>query len=321
MNTILFLGSSFLAGIFSFFSPCILPLIPSYLTYITGVSLDELKNDKKQKAFIHTMFFVLGFSIVFVFVGAFFSTTFGLFGKVSSVIYTIAGIIVIFLGLNFIFNFWKLLNIEKRFHLKNKPVNLLGSFLFGMAFGAGWTPCVGPFYGSIVLLAGSSNTFWLGIVSMFIFSLDIGFPFIISSLFFNSALKQFNKIKPHMQKIKILSGIFLILIGLLILFGQLKEINSLIFKIAGTLSIIEYKQPGIIGLIFGLCFILLSAILIFFYIRKLLSVLKVKDNNAKIILPYRIIFISLFLIIGILILTGILNISALLIKWFTFQGY
>ncbi len=150
---------AFAAGVLSFLSPCVLPLIPSYLSLVGGVSVHELDGKRRQrsKVFIRTVLFVLGFSTVFILLGVLFSGTGGFLTGATQIVNIVAGSLIILLGLNFVFNFWKFLNFEKKLHMRSSPTGSVGALLLGMAFGAGWTPCVGPILASILCLAGSSR--------------------------------------------------------------------------------------------------------------------------------------------------------------------
>ena len=194
---------AFGAGILSFFSPCILPLIPAYISFITGLSLDELRlpGDKSrnienlQKILRQTILFVLGFSFVFVALGA----TAGYLGDVISqhekMIRIIGGSVIIFLGLHVtgVFNI-RQLEYEKKLHLSSKPANIFGAFLIGMVFAIGWTPCVGPALAAILGLAGTQKTIGKGIMLLSAYSIGLGLPFILTALAMNAFLNLFSKV-------------------------------------------------------------------------------------------------------------------------------
>jgi len=152
------LALSFAAGVLSFLSPCIVPLVPSYLSFIGGVAATEAADRAPTRGVVilRTLLFVLGFTVVFVVLGIVFSGSGALFSNAASVMNVIAGGVVILLGLNVIFDFWKFLNIERRFHLSSRPAGHFGSVLIGMAFGAGWTPCIGPILASVLMRPASA---------------------------------------------------------------------------------------------------------------------------------------------------------------------
>lgn len=226
--------AAFTAGIISFVSPCVLPLIPGYLSFISGVSLEEMrggerKSEALKKVSLNTLFFVLGFSFVFVamgasatFVGEFLLSKLSLFNK-------IAGVIIILLGLHIIGVFKiSFLNYEKRFHTKSKPLSPLGSFVVGLAFAFGWTPCIGPILGGILALAANQDTMGKGIMLLSSYSLGLGIPFLVTAVSFNTFLGVFGRVKRHFRTIEIISGLFLVTIGFLIFIGSFGYIAGLL---------------------------------------------------------------------------------------------
>jgi cytochrome c-type biogenesis protein len=220
---------AFLAGLASFFSPCILPIIPSYLAFITGLSLSELTADKKsakirKTTVVSTLCFIMGFSVVFVSLGAGASKIGLLLQQHMEIISKVAGVIVVIFGL-YIMGVLKLsfLTKHKQIEVKSKPAGYIGSFLIGIAFSLGWTPCVGPILGTILLVASQSDTIWQGIYLLCFYSLGIAIPFLLTAIAVDSALGYFTKIKKHMRKINIAAGILLILVGILIFTGSLSS--------------------------------------------------------------------------------------------------
>lgn len=327
------IGISFAAGVLSFLSPCILPLIPAYLSLMGGTTIQSLQESgtKRLGTFLNTVFFVLGFTVVFMVLGILFSTTFALLGGVTQIINIVAGTIVVVLGLNFIFNFWKFLSFEKRFQISGKPTSKPASFVFGMAFGAGWSPCIGPILSSILFLAGSSGSLMRGIVLLSVYSLGLGLPFLLAGLFFPFALRQLSRIKKHLKTIKIASGVFLVFIGALILFGRLQKFNTVLFSAAYRLETWEQDNPEAARYVFSLVFLILAVAILVFYIKK---VLKLRAANPPrelptamaitpprtYLLPMRLLFFALFLCGSILSVAGVLNFSQVLSSWFSFQG-
>ena len=307
---------AFAAGVLSFLSPCTLPLIPSYLSFIGGTSFKDLQDQKVARSHIllRTLLFVLGFSILFIALGVIFSGT-GLFlSSAGQIINIVAGILVMVLGLNFIFDFWKILNVEKRLHISEKPSSLFGSVLLGMAFGAGWTPCVGPILASILFLAGSSGRVLQGTLLLSVYSLGLGLPFILAGLFFSSFMKSSKKLKPHLNTIRIVSGVFLVFIGLFILLGRLQRVNIFLFRLAGNLDQWGQIAPLQVQLFFGLLFILPALLVAFFYLKKA----KVEKKYPFRPLPFA--FFLTFLLISVLSFTGAITPSRFFTFWFTFQG-
>jgi cytochrome c-type biogenesis protein len=223
---------AFSAGLLSFVSPCVLPLVPSYLTYITGVSFSEL-TDVKAKAKLrwvtvsHSLLFIIGFSMIFILMGASASYLGQLLVRHQSWIMKVGGVLIILLGIQFtgIINL-PFLQMERRFELRKKPLGYVGSFLVGIVFAAGWTPCIGPILSTILIYASASKSFATGVLLLTIYSLGLGVPFFLSSLAFNSFLYAFQRIKRYMRVITFVSGLFLIGIGVLYLTDTFQEINS-----------------------------------------------------------------------------------------------
>ena len=224
-------NAAFAAGLLSFFSPCVLPLIPAYFTFITGLSLDELTEDAREtrkKVILSTIAFVLGFSFVFILLGASASFLGGLAQKFSWVIRYVGGGIIIVFGLHLlgVINI-KALNFEKKLHVNEKPVHLLGTFVIGMAFGAGWSPCIGPMLGSILILAGNQDTVMKGVMLLGVYSAGIALPFVLISFFITRLLDIMKKTTKFIGYINKTAGVLLIGVGVLLLTDQ--------FRILGTL--------------------------------------------------------------------------------------
>ena len=216
--------AAFIAGLLSFFSPCVLPLLPAYFSFITGLSLDELTENKKetrQKVFLSTLFYVAGFSFVFIILGASASFLGSVARDYSWLIRFFGGGIIIIFGLHLlgIINI-QALQFEKKLHVKEKPIHLAGTFFIGMAFAAGWSPCIGPMLTSILFLAGSQETVWQGIGLLAIFSAGMALPFLIIAFFIHSILEFMKKTRGLVRTLNIVSGILLIGIGILLISGK-----------------------------------------------------------------------------------------------------
>jgi len=214
------------AGLLSFFSPCILPLIPAYFSFITGLSLDELTKDKKEtrrKVILSTLFYVAGFSFIFILFGASASFLGGFASKYSWVVRYLGGAIIIIFGLHLlgIINI-KGFNFEKKIHVKEKPMHLMGVFVIGMAFGAGWSPCIGPMLGSILIVAGNQDTVLKGVSLLAVYSAGLAIPFLIISFFINSILGIMKKATRFIGALNKASGILLIVVGLLLVFDKFR---------------------------------------------------------------------------------------------------
>ena len=212
--------SAFLAGLLSFFSPCVFPLIPGYISYIANDS------NNKMKIFIRSFGFVIGFSIVFILLGATASFVGNIFIKYKNILMKFGGVIIILFGLQMVglFNL-NFLNKNKRFKLP-KSVNWISSILIGMAFGAGWTPCVGPILGSILVFASTKSTIYDGVLLLAFYSLGIGIPFLLTSLLLNQLNKFLSKIESKLNILKRIGGIILIIFGLLIFTNNLFIITN-----------------------------------------------------------------------------------------------
>jgi cytochrome c-type biogenesis protein len=223
---------AFTAGLLSFASPCVLPLVPSYITYITGASFKELTDVEARSrlrwiTIFHSLLFITGFSLVFILMGASATYLGQLLAQYQYWIMKGGGVLIILLGIHFtgIINI-PFLQIEKRFEMRKKPLGYIGSLFVGVAFAAGWTPCIGPILSTILIYASTSKSFTTGILLLTYYSIGLGIPFFLSSLTFNSFLSAFDKIKRYMRVINVVSGLFLIGIGILFLTDTFKEINS-----------------------------------------------------------------------------------------------
>ena len=218
--------AAFTAGLLSFLSPCVLPLIPAYFTFITGFSLEELTESRdseiRKKVFHSTILFVSGFSLVFILMGASASYLGGLIYNYRELIRIIGGIFIIILGVH-LTGIIRIrgLDFEKRINMEKKPLHFFGTFVVGMAFGAGWSPCIGPLLGSIIIIAGSQETVWQGIILLAIYSAGLAIPFIIMSVFINFLLIFIKKASHVLQYINTAAGILLIIVGLILVTNKL----------------------------------------------------------------------------------------------------
>jgi cytochrome c-type biogenesis protein len=213
---------AFTAGVFSFLSPCVLPLVPSYLTFVTGMSLEDLQGGVNRKAtFVHASLFVLGFSLIFIMLGASASFLGQFFRQYELWIARIGGGIIILLGLHLsgVFRLTALMQ-EKRIHLHNKPAGYLGTLGVGMAFGAGWTPCIGPILGAILTYGFSQDTMWSGVGLLSVYSLGLAVPFLISALALDWFLQTFKRFRHWIPIVEKASGVLLILLGILLITGK-----------------------------------------------------------------------------------------------------
>ncbi len=219
-------SAALVAGLLSFLSPCVLPLIPAYFSFITGLTLDELTQGKKevrQKVILSTLFYVAGFSFIFILFGASASFLGGFASKYSWVVRYLGGSIIIVFGLHLlgIINI-KGFNFEKKIHVKEKPIHLMGVFVIGMAFGAGWSPCIGPLLGSILVVAGNQDTVLQGVSLLAVYSAGLAIPFLIISFFINSIIGIMKRATRFIGALNKAAGILLIIIGLLLVFDKLR---------------------------------------------------------------------------------------------------
>lgn len=309
---------AFAAGLLSFLSPCILPLIPSWLCLLGGVSLEDALPapqgasrpgaGPRRRLVLGTLGFILGFSAVFVALSILFSGTFLLLGGLGRIINVIAGIIVIILGLNTCGNFLKFLNYEKRFHFSGVR-GLGGAFLAGAAFGAGWTPCVGPILGSILLLAGQDGKTGSAVLCLAAYSVGLGLPFLGAALALDRFLEKAAALRPCLPRIRWISGLFLIGIGLLILFGRFQTLNNLLMR--GEYAFTAWVRGGSpwVPLVPGL---------VFFLIALFIPVYRILRGKSP-LAPGPLVVFSFFCILGILQVGGFLDTAGLLARWFLFR--
>jgi cytochrome c-type biogenesis protein len=231
---------AFTAGILSFASPCVLPLIPSYLTYITGLSFSQLDDEHptakvRLTVLLHSLCFIAGFSVVFILLGA-------IAGIASSNIQAylreglgwvekIGGLLILLFGVHMtgLFHFGVLLG-DKRVHLQKKPSGFIGTFVVGLAFAAGWTPCIGPILASILVVAASSGQVGEGVLLLAVYSMGLGVPFLLSGLLFHQFLAAFKRFRKHIRLVEICTGVMLIAVGIMLMFNLLGEITMFLYQ-------------------------------------------------------------------------------------------
>lgn len=222
---------SFFAGIISFLSPCVLPLIPGYISFLNGTTLEELEDKKRNFIFKETLLFAIGFSIVFVCLGAT-ATFFGsLMLKYSNIFTLIVGIIIIFFSLNMIGLLQlRLLNQDFKYHFKKQITNPYMSLLVGIGFGFGWSPCIGPILGSVLALASLETTLTKGVALLTIYSIGLAIPFILSGLYITKFLIFSKKTRIHILKIQKASGYILLITGVLIITGKIQSLGFFLLE-------------------------------------------------------------------------------------------
>lgn len=218
--------AAFMAGLLSFLSPCILPLIPAYFTFITGFSLEDLTRSEnpeiRKKVVISTIAYVTGFSVVFILLGASASFLGSLLHDYSNIIRITGGALIILMGIHLtgIVHF-STLDVEKRIHLRKKPLHFFGTFLVGMAFAAGWSPCIGPQLASILIIAGSKETVVEGVTLLGLYSAGLAIPFIIISIFIHFILDIVKKAGRILKYVNITAGFILVIVGLILITDKL----------------------------------------------------------------------------------------------------
>jgi len=229
------------AGVLSFFSPCVLPLIPSYLTYITGLSFQQLQEAHptarvRLVVLFHSLTFILGFSLVFISLGALAglaSSSFQVHLREGLVwVQRIGGVLIFLFGVHMsgLFHFGVLLG-EKRVHIHTKPSGFFGTLLVGIAFAAGWTPCIGPILGGILaMVAGTSGGAGRGILLLACYSIGLGIPFLISGLLFHGFLSFFNRFRKHIRIMEIVTGALLMAVGIMLFFGMFGKLSGYLYR-------------------------------------------------------------------------------------------
>ena len=207
---------AFTAGLLSFLSPCVLPLIPSYVTFITGMRVDQVQRSRRT-ALIHALLFILGFTLIFLALGATASALGRVMLAARDWVARAGGVLIIAFGLYLLGVFdSRALDRERRVHVADKPAGYLGTVLVGVAFGAGWTPCIGPILGSILVYTSTVADLHRGLLLLFVYSLGLGVPFLIAALAIDRFLVAFARFRGAMVWMSRAGGVFLIVIGLLL---------------------------------------------------------------------------------------------------------
>jgi cytochrome c-type biogenesis protein len=223
---------AFGAGLISFLSPCVLPLVPGYISIISGSSLDQLKANEKDSSIFRTVLlnsimFIVGFSITFILLGAtatwlgqFLLSRMRLFGQLAGLILIVFGIhLTGIFKINFLYR-------DKRFHNVQKPRGFIGALVIGLAFAFGWTPCIGPILAGILAIASTKETVTQGMFLLAVYSAGLGIPFLLTSLALNQFLNFYGRFKKHFHAVEVVSGAMVIAVGLLILTGSLTRLAT-----------------------------------------------------------------------------------------------
>ena len=217
---------SFTAGLLSFLSPCVLPLIPSYVSFITGLSLEDVGRSRRI-TLIHSLLFIAGFTLVFLALGATATMLGQALLRQRDWVGRIGGVLVIVLGLYLlgVFNIGAL-GRERRVHIANKPLGYLGTLLVGMAFAAGWTPCIGPILGGVLTFTASSADLNRGLVLLLAYSLGLAVPFLLAALMIDRFMELFQRYKGALMWMSRISGVLLIIVGLLMITGSMTVLSA-----------------------------------------------------------------------------------------------
>ncbi|MBP7263738.1 MAG: sulfite exporter TauE/SafE family protein [Spirochaetia bacterium] len=306
------IATAFAAGVVSFLSPCVLPLIPGYLSFVSGRrAADVREGTDRAGVFFRTLFFTLGFSAVFVILGLVFSGGGMLLaGNSARWLSIIAGAVIALFGLNMIFDFIKILNREARAHPTSKPAGAAGSFLVGMAFGAGWTPCIGPILASILLMAARSGTALAGASLLLLYSLGLAVPFLLAGLFFDKLTPLMGWFKKRGREIRLVSGILLIVIGLAMALGKLTALNGWFMRAAMGLKSMSVSNPALAR----------AAGAGFWFVLAALTVLVPVLRKKRLLVWRRLVVIVGLLTLAVLDAAGITSTVDALAGWLLFQG-
>ncbi len=219
---------AFIAGIMSFLSPCVLPLVPAYISFISGLSIEDIRSSAfMPRTLWSTLFFIAGFSTIFITLGASSSLIGGLLLEYQNYFRIVGGILTIVFGLFVIGVFkFKFLLREKRFHIHKGPAGYIGAFVMGISFAAGWTPCIGPILGTILIYASSQASASFGLQLLGIYSLGLAIPFLLSAFAINIFFSYTRKLNKFMNLVTIASGAVLIFFGMLLLTDKLGYLAS-----------------------------------------------------------------------------------------------
>ncbi|MCE5256203.1 MAG: cytochrome c biogenesis protein CcdA [Spirochaetaceae bacterium] len=301
--------SALIAGLLSFLSPCVLPLIPAYISFISGMSTGELSNKRARgRVFQASLGFVLGFTLVFAVLGVAFSGGARMLqlAGLSRILDLVGGIVTILLGINFIFDFISFLRADNRLIGRFSGKKLSGNLqatLLGMSFALGWSPCIGPLLASILFMASQKGSAAMAFLLLLIYSAGLGIPFLLTGLFFDRAQPVLRFFKRHAKQVRILSGLILVLMGLSMAFGQLGSFPS-------KTAALGYRLSGFVGARPGLAMgmdLTLYALLLLFAAQPLLAATKAVGEKRPV--PGRLssFRIAIMILIGLLALSEILG--------------
>lgn len=318
---------SFFAGVISFLSPCVFPLVPSFLLYLSGSTSAKPTTTgangaapmQRRLLVVRTLFFISGFILLFVILGYVFSSAGILLGRLSVVINIVAGSIVVLLGIHQIFNIFRFLQFEAKIRSLSKVGGNMSAFIAGVAFGAGWSPCIGPLLTSILLLASQSSDASVGIVYLSLYGLGLGAPFVLIAASI-SAQRMRAFLNRYTQRIKRAGGVMLIVIGLLIIFGRFRVFNSALARWGRALHDIALHRPTTALWIGASAYLILTAWFVYRLIRAAVGrggrALRSRSLRMGIHGGLAAVCTTLF----VLELVGTINTVELVSRWFQFQG-
>jgi cytochrome c-type biogenesis protein len=222
--------AAFVAGILSFLSPCVLPLVPGYVSLISGATVEDLQAEDRRllgTVMLHSLTFILGFSVVFIALGAVATSIGQLANEYHHLLAKVAGVIVIVFGLHLTGLLKiKALYADKRLHDVKGGSSALGSFAVGFAFAFGWTPCIGPILATILVFAGAQETLFKGVFLLAVYSLGLAVPFLLTSLGVDRFLGFYTRFRRHLHTVEVISGVLLIAVGVLIFMNNLKLLSG-----------------------------------------------------------------------------------------------
>jgi cytochrome c-type biogenesis protein len=303
--------AALLAGLLSFLSPCVLPLIPGYLSFVSGYGLAEIREGSGRfRILTRTLAFVLGFTLAFSAMGILFSGASILLGGLSRTITLIAGCLVILLGLNLVFDFIKVLDLEARFHAKGAPRGYPGAFLLGLAFAAGWSPCVGPMLASILLYASRGGGIPRAALLLGAYSAGLALPFFAAALFFDALRPLMDWFKRHARGVRLASGALLVALGAGMALGRLGAINSAAYGAGAALAQAAVDAPRAAHLAAASAWAALAA----------LTMALPAMRRRKAFTPARIAVAGTCAILALGELAGLWSGATLLSRWLLFRG-
>jgi cytochrome c-type biogenesis protein len=303
--------TALVAGLLSFLSPCVLPLIPAYLSLVSGYGLADIRSGSGRfQVLRRTIAFALGFTIVFSALGLLFSGASMLLGPLSRTITLVAGTLVIVLGFNLIFDFIKVLNLEARFHATKAPRGYMGAFLVGVAFAAGWSPCVGPILASILLFAAKEGNAQRAALLLAAYSIGLATPFLAASLFFDRLAPLMAWFKRHAIAVRIASGILLVALGIAMTLGRLGAVSSLAARSGDLLSRAIAESPLASRRASALFWGLIAA--------AILALSMIRHRKAP--RPFSLAVSAFLVVIALGDLLGFWSTARLIADWLSYQG-